>query len=130
MSNPINNALDLAPIETNSKVVLLNEEVNQVSDDFDSVRSNLYDAVEISQVALQDMVGIAQQSQHPKAYEVLNSMIKTFADINMNIADLQVKKQRLAGPSKEEATHVTNNLFVGTTAELNKMLEDARNKTN
>lgn len=100
----------------------------QQENDLDFARENLYDAVVKSQAAVEDMIAIAQQSQHPKAYEVLNSLIKTFADVSSGIADLQLKKQRLQGKqqAQEEGTSVTNNLFVGSTAELQKMLQDLK----
>ena len=101
----------------------------QQENDLDFARENLYDAVVKSQAAVEDMILIAQQSQHPKAYEVLNSLIKTFADVSSGIADLQLKKQRLQGKQVtqgEDGPSVTNNLFVGSTAELQKMLQDLK----
>jgi hypothetical protein len=101
----------------------------QADDDVDTARTGLYDALSLSQQAVQDMLAIAQQSQHPKAYEILNSSIKTMADISMGLADLQLKKQRLNKGSVQPTGegNVTNNLFVGSTAELQKMLEDMKN---
>jgi len=97
----------------------------QKDDDLGFARENLYDAVVKSQAAVEDMIAIAQQSQHPKAYEVLNSLIKTFADVSTGIVDLQLKKQRLQGTQEKDKT-VNNNLFVGSTAELQKMLQDLK----
>jgi len=102
----------------------------QAEHDVDQVRENLYKAVDAASQAVQDMILIAQQSQHPKAYEALNGIIKTYADVSMGLADLHMKKQRLNGKQKPEEAgpNVTNNLFVGSTAELQKMLDDLRNK--
>jgi len=101
----------------------------QVDSDVDRARDGLYDALEKSQSAVEDMISIAQQSQHPKAYEVLNTAIKTLADISMGLADLQLKKQRLNKGNMQPGAEsgVTNNLFVGSTAELQQMLEDIKN---
>lgn len=129
----IDDALGLNPLTkydeptTNLPAVI---EPKQVEDDLDFARENLYDAVVKSQAAVEDMIQIAQQSQHPKAYEVLNSLIKTFADVSSGIADLQLKKQRLQGKqqTEEPGKVVNNNLFVGSTAELQKMLEDLKSK--
>lgn len=101
----------------------------QADDDVDQARTGLYDALSLSQQAVQDMLSIAQQSQHPKAYEILNSSIKTMADISMGLADLQLKKQRLNKGIVQPAIEggVTNNLFVGSTAELQQMIENMRN---
>lgn len=108
------------------------EKDTSIETDVDDARDNIQNAVDLSQTAVQDMLTIAQQSQHPKAYEVLNSMIKTYADISMSMVDLQLKKQRLSGGSKatssEEGQTINNNLFVGSTADLQKMIDDMRNK--
>lgn len=135
MSRAIDDALGINPLP-----VIVDEEENinlpaviaeeQVEEDVAEARQNLGNAIELSQQAVQDMLTIAQQSQHPKAYEVLNSMIKTYADVSMGLVDLQMKRQRLEGKKKQEEGQQTinNNLFVGSTAELQKMLEDMKNK--
>lgn len=131
MTEQLDKALGLRslPVVIEDDEPLLPAVVDQQSDqDIDQAREGLYDALQKSQQAVEDMVAIAQQSQHPKAYEVLNSAIKTLADISMGIADLQLKKQRLnkniISPSEGG---VTNNLFVGSTSELQKMLESIKN---
>lgn len=135
MTKSLDDALGLnnlpTVVEDNSLVPITKDE-DQVEADVDTARDNLHDAVSVAQTAVQDMLNIAQQSQHPKAYEALNSLIKTYADISMGLADLQVKKQRLNGKrggESNDAQTVNNNLFVGSTAELQKMLEDMKNKS-
>ena len=134
MSDAINNALDLTPLpQSNTSLAIVDEsrELTSAETDVEDARDNLQNAVGLSQQAVQDMLNIAQQSQHPKAYEVLNSLIKTYADISMGMVDLQLKKQRLDGKSKggsDEPQTINNNLFVGSTADLQKMLDDMRNK--
>ena len=126
----IDDALGLNPIVIHGDTVQypVKRDEGQQENDLDFARENLYDAVVKSQAAVEDMILIAQQSQHPKAYEVLNSLIKTFADVSSGIADLQLKKQRLQGKQTgpEENKTVNNNLFVGSTAELQKMLQDLK----
>lgn len=137
MTRQIDDALGLNPLpmvveeqdNTNLPAVIREE---QVEEDVSSARDNLGNAIELSQQAVQDMLNIAQQSQHPKAYEVLNSMIKTYADISMGLVDLQMKRQRLEGKKAggtEQQNQTVNNLFVGSTAELQKMLEDMKSKS-
>lgn len=137
MTRQIDDALGLNPLpmvvdedtdQPNNLPAVIGEE--QVEEDVAEARENLGNAIELSQQAVQDMLTIAQQSQHPKAYEVLNSMIKTYADISMGLVDLQMKRQRLEGKkggSSEQAQTVHNNLFVGSTAELQQMLEKMKN---
>ena len=128
MSNELRKALDLAPIENNSLTVTpVNKEVEE---DFDYARKNLYDVIGKSQEALEDMIDVARQSQHPRAYEVLNQMIKNVADISKDLLDLQKKKKDLIKPEQEGPQTVNNNLFVGTTADLNKMIEEDQAKKN
>ena len=106
-------------------------EDQKVEEDVQGVRTNLHDAIDIAQQALQDMLLIAQQSQHPKAYETLNSLLKTYSDISMNLAELHIKKQRIdqKRPDADEGGQtITNNLFVGSTSELQQMIENMKNK--
>ncbi len=125
MSDELRKALDLSPVNTNNQTLVPD---SQVEDDFDFARKNLYDVIGKSQEALEDMIDVARQSQHPRAYEVLNQMLKNVADISKDLIDLQKKKKDLI--KKEDAPQsVHNNLFVGTTADLAKMIEDARNKS-
>lgn len=126
----IDDALGLNPITPYRDITQYpsKRDDSQQENDLDFARENLYDAVVKSQAAVEDMIQIAQQSQHPKAYEVLNSLIKTFADVSSGIADLQIKKQKLQGKQSDsdENKTVNNNLFVGSTAELQKMLQDLK----
>lgn len=131
MSDDIDNALGLTPLtvykEQGSNLPAVID--IQKDHDMDFARDNLYDAVIKSQAAVEDMIQIAQQSQHPKAYEVLNSLIKTFADVSTGIVDLQLKKQRLQGKQPEDdGKTINNNLFVGSTAELQKMLQNLKSE--
>lgn len=129
MSDELRKSLDLAPIENKSLTVSpANQEVEA---DFDYARKNLYDVIGKSQEALEDMIDVARQSQHPRAYEVLNQMIKNVADISKDLLDLQKKRKDLVKPEAQEGPQtVNNNLFVGTTADLNRMIEEAQAKKN
>lgn len=135
MSKYLDNALGLNPMaqfedpKSNLPAVVPQTDNEQVEEDVETARDNLSNAIELSQTAVQDMLSIAQQSQHPKAYEVLNAMIKTFADLNMGLVDLQAKKSKLIARKPEgEAQTINNNLFVGSTAELQQMLENMKSK--
>lgn len=136
MSKYLDNALGLNPLAqfNDSKdlvPIVPQTDSEQIEEDVGLARENLSNAIELSQTAVQDMLAIAQQSQHPKAYEVLNSMIKTFADLNMGLVDLQAKKTKLIAKKPEgDAQTINNNLFVGSTAELQQMLENMKNKNN
>lgn len=132
MSDAINKALDLVPYEEQKTNLVKVEVDEEASGDIEYARQNLYDVVSTASEAVDDMVAIARQSQHPKAYEVLNSVLKTKADVAMNLADLQMKKMRLRSqhnnPQNPDGQTINNNLFVGSTAELQQMLNDMRAK--
>jgi len=130
MSNPIDKALGLNPLPVIQDDDALPAVIDEtVSNDVETARDNIQDAIAVSQQAVQDMLNIAQQSQHPKAYESLNSILKTYADLSMGLVDLQMKKQRLQGKSGSDDSKktVNNNLFVGSTADILKMLEGKQN---
>jgi uncharacterized glyoxalase superfamily metalloenzyme YdcJ len=70
---------------------------------------------------------VAKQSEHPRAFEVVGTLMKQLADINHQLMDLSEKRQKMKNAMKEPetTTNVTNNaIFVGSTAELNKMLKN------
>lgn len=100
---------------------------NQLENDFEYARRNMYDIIEKGQEALIGIMDVAGQSQHPRAYEVMANLIKTMAETNKDLLELNKKKKELM--PKDEAPdspkNVTNNLFVGSTAELQAMLKKA-----
>jgi hypothetical protein len=103
---------------------------NQIADDFDFARDNLYDIIGKGTEALEELVNIASQSQSPRDYEVLGTMINTLVTANKSLLEMQKKKKELIiSAAPEAAQNITNNLFVGSTAELQKFITD-RKKTN
>jgi len=101
-----------------------------IQNDFDYARGNLMDVIEKGQEALFDLMDVARQSQHPRAYEVLSTMMNTLVGANKDLMDLQAKKKKLLEVEPEANNQqVTNNLFVGSTAELQKMIDQRRNNS-
>ena len=101
-----------------------------VQDDFDYARENLMDVIGKGQEALFDLMDVARQSQHPRAYEVLSTLMNTMVGASKDLLELQAKKKKLLADNPEANNQqVTNNLFVGSTAELQKMLEQRRNNS-
>lgn len=103
-------------------------EENNTSKDFEYARENLYDVIEKGQEALFDMMDVAKQSQHPRAYEVLSGMINTLVSANKDLLDLHKKKKELF-KTEEDPKTINNNLFVGSTAELQKLIADTKRKS-
>jgi len=107
---------DIEPIET------------ETQQDFQIARSNLHGILMSGQEALNRMVDLADQSQHPRAYEVVATLINALTQANKDLLDLSKKKKDIIGNAPEEKKNVTNNLFVGSTAELQKMLKSMRDE--
>lgn len=96
--------------------------------DFDFIRKNLKDVIGSGTTALNRMILVAQESQHPRAYEVVATLMKALADINKDLLDSHKKKYEtntLKGTSNvTNTTNVQNNvIFSGSTSELSKLLK-------
>ena len=102
-----------------------------VDHDYEATRNNLHTLLQQGQDALAHALAVAKQSEHPRAFEVVSGLMKDLADVNGKLMDLHKKKQALDTPKGSEQSgdtkNVTNNaIFVGSTSELSKMLDDLR----
>tara|TARA_B100000424_G_scaffold233596_1_gene196998 strand:+ start:100 stop:486 length:387 start_codon:yes stop_codon:yes gene_type:complete len=100
-------------------------EEKNVDNDYKYSRDTYYELVEKGKESLELMIEVARESEHPRAFEVLSGMIKNISDVNDRLMDLNKKKKDL--DKKEEIKNIantTNNLFVGSTAELQKILKN------
>ena len=100
-------------------------EEKNVDNDYKNSRDTYYELVEKGKESLELMIAVARESEHPRAFEVLSGMIKNISDVNDRLMDLNKKKKDL--DKKEEIQKIantTNNLFVGSTAELQKILKN------
>jgi hypothetical protein len=109
------------PVE---KIEKISNSIDDVKKDYDYTRGNLYSLIEKGQEAINGILELAQESEMPRAYEVAGQLIKNVADATDKLMDLQKKlkdieeDRGIKGP-----TNVTNALFVGSTAELAKLLK-------
>lgn len=113
-------------VETVRTQILPAETGNKIEDDFDAARKNLHMLLLDGQQALQSALDVAQQSEHPRAFEVVGNLIKQLADINQQLLDLHQQKQKLDEPKGDSKKQVTNNnaIFVGSTSDLNKLIQN------
>ena len=105
--------------------------LKQRDEDFDFARDEYYKLMDKSQEALDNMMAIAAENEHPRSFEVVAQLLKQNADIASQLLDLQKKKKDISTDDVVRAAHelegnVTNNLFVGTTAELQKLLSKTK----
>ena len=118
------------PEVVEKKVDNIKKSVDDITKDYDYTRGNLYSIIEKGQEAINGILELAQESEMPRAYEVAGQLIKNVADATDKLMDLQKKlkdveeEKQVRGPST-----VNNALFVGSTADLQKMLKDMNKDT-
>ena len=98
-----------------------------IDDDFATARRNLHKIIHQGNDALEEALLVAKTSEHPRAFEVVGGLMKQLADINQQLMDIHQQKKKLEEPTKGTASKevTTNNaIFVGSTAELSKMLSN------
>ena len=96
--------------------------------DYEYTRGNLYSLIEKGQEALDRIMEVAEDGQQPRAFEVVSQLIKNVADTTDKLIDLQQKMKELNTEEKKGPSTVNNALFVGSTAELQKLLKKGMDK--
>ena len=94
--------------------------------DYEYTRGNLYSLIEKGQEAINGILELAQESEMPRAYEVAGQLIKNVADATDKLMELQKKLKDVEEETNKGPTNVTNALFVGSTAELSKLLKNTK----
>lgn len=120
--------IDIAPIEkTTEMITQANSEVSvDANKDYEYTRGELYRLISQGQEAVQGALEVAQESGHPRAYEVAVNAMKQVSDMTDKLIDLQHKMKNLGKEDKKSTpTTVNNTMFIGTTADLQKMIKDA-----
>ena len=91
--------------------------------DFETGRKNLYNLLDKGNEAIDGILNLAKEGEHPRAYEVAGQLIKTVSEVSQNLLDLQDKLKKVKDIPDKGPKNVTNALFVGSTTELQKMLK-------
>ena len=124
--NVLDNVLGITDVvETSTSNVTLPEVKvpKEVDNDYEYQRRNFYQLVERGQDAIDGILELAKESEHPRSYEVAGQLIKNVADVTEKLGELQLKMQKLKEVPSNAPRNVTNALFVGSTSELQKMLK-------
>ena len=95
---------------------------NDIEKDYEYQRDNFYNLVEKGSSAIEGILELAKESEHPRTYEVAGNLIKQVAEVTEKLGDLQEKMRKLKEVPNTAPKNVTNALFVGSTAELQKMI--------
>ena len=94
--------------------------------DFETGRKNLYNLIDKGNEAIDGILNLAKEGEHPRAYEVAGQLIKTVSEVSQNLLDLQDKLKKVKDIPDKGPKNVTNALFVGSTTELQKMLKEKK----
>jgi hypothetical protein len=128
------NIFDIEAVETETEVVSeksIVQNMDDIDSDYKYARTELYELIKKGQVAIDELIDVARSSNHPRAYEVAFQGIKNVADITDKLADLQKKMKDIRSEDKKSnPTTVNNTMFVGSTADLAKMLKNASKNLN
>jgi len=112
------------------KPTLKKSETQDIKQDYEMSRANLHNLVMKGQEAVDGILDVARASDHPRAYEVAGQLIKHVADTTDKLIDLQGKMKELDKEEKKGPSTVNNTMFVGSTADLQKMLKKQKDINN
>ena len=128
--NKLNDTFNTSMPEENISIVKSNKsesiKLDGIEKDYTYTRANLYSLIEKGQEAINGIMELADESDSPRAYEVVGQLIKNVADTTDKLVDLQKKVKEIDEDNVKKTTNnnVTNNaLFVGSTSELSKLLK-------
>ena len=99
---------------------------DDVDTDYQYARENLYNVIERGSDALNTLVEIANQSESPRAFQIVSTLIKTLSDANKDLLEVQTKVKKLKEETNTGPNNVTNALFIGNTTELQKLIKDRK----
>ena len=124
----IANILNITPTIRENDLVIHQDTDNVGSEELDNdikyVRDMMYDTIKNTSDAVEEMLGIAKSSQHPRAFEVVATLLNTQREASKDLLDLHKKKKELKHEDKDGPETINNNLFVGSTADLLKMIRN------
>ena len=126
----LNNTFEIENVpvaEVQAVEVELVEREKDLQSDYEASRKNFYELVARGKEAIEGIMIVAQETEQPRAYEVAGQLIKTVTETNQQFMDLQKKVEEIKNMDKKLGnTNIENALFVGSTAELQKLLKDKR----
>lgn len=136
INEKLSEIFDVEPIEinnqtkVNTEVVVVaetNTSLDLVDSDTEFARQNIRELIKKGGYAIDQILEVAKQSEHPRAYEVAAGFIKNMADLNKDLLELQKRKKELQSVSGKESSkdvNIDKAVFVGSTAELMKLIKN------
>ena len=123
LNDTFNVESEIVPAEPVENVKPTISSDNDIKKDYEYTRGNLYSIIEKGQEAINGILELAQETEQPRAYEVAGQLIKSVSDATDKLMELQKKLKDVEEDKPKGPTNVTNALFVGSTAELQKLLK-------
>ena len=102
---------------------MTDDEKDKAKNDYEYSRETLYDLVEKGREGIEEMIEVARQSEHPRAYEVLSKLIKDVGDVSDKLMALNQANKEFQKEDKKSIENQTNNVFIGSTTELQRFLK-------
>jgi hypothetical protein len=129
LNDNLSEIFDIEPLETKSTAVVTQTTEIVVGDEVETdaalARKNIKSLLDKGNGAIDNLLLVAQESEHPRAYEVAANFIKTLADLNKDLLDVQKKKSDLRPQqTTNQSINVEKAVFVGSTAELLKQIRE------
>lgn len=130
LNKNLSDVFDMVPIE--EKKVQLPEVVKKegapdletdLTDAYQQTKDNLQDLIDQGKEAMEEILEIAKQGQHPRAFEVYGTLLKNVVDANKELLAVQKQMREMDGKKKDSGTTIDKAIFVGSTQELNKLLK-------
>lgn len=101
---------------------------NDTENDVEYSRQKMKELIDMSSEAIQNMMALAAETEHPRAFEVLSNMIKQASEMSQDLVKLQKTRKEITQSKEESKSNTTNNaIFVGSTNELQKFLKNRDN---
>jgi predicted transcriptional regulator len=130
LNNNLSEIFDIEPIRrteiVESPIKTDLEIADEINADSALARKNIKSLLGKGEIAVDNLILVAQESEHPRASEVLGNFIKTLSDLNKDFLDIQKKKQELKPQDIKQSINVEKAVFVGSTAELLKQIRENR----
>jgi len=117
------NSLEVAK-KTSTEITVPEDKDPEI--DFETGRKNLYNLLDKGNEAIDGILNLAKEGEHPRAYEVAGQLIKTVSEVSQDLLNLQDKLKKVKEVPDKGPKNVTNALFVGSTTELQKMLKEKK----
>lgn len=132
-NDPIANSLGITPIQKSDIVqdIIIDAHDDSALKDFELARSNIISMIEKTKESIENLSQIADSSQHPRSYEVLSKLIDSHREMNVTLLLLQEKLRQIKDiniPNNDKGKTINNNLFVGSTTELQKLIKNMNNE--